>query len=309
MRKIALLSLIFLSAMMSYGQRQETIYLNPKDSTVNMFIAVTPENIPVKAFMFLIPGAFQTPAQVLQQTGLPGYAAQNGILTIIPLFQTGIYSFGIDNLTQQSLDDQIKFVIKKYGLQNKSFFIGGFSIGGSSAVKYAELSADNSGLLKPKAVFAIDPPLDFERYYNAARRIIRLTPNGQVNEEVPYMIDRIEKEIGGTPQTALEKFYALSPYSYSDKKQRAVKKLIDIPVTIFSEPDINWWLSQRGYDYSFMNITDQAAMINELQRLGNKKAILITTQNKGFRKPGNIRHPHSFSIVDNEQLVLWLLKQ
>ena len=78
---------------------------------------------------------------------------------------------------------------------------------------------------------------------------------------------------------------------------------------IISEPDIQWWLSQRGYDYSYINITDQAAMINELQRLGNRKAILITTHDKGFREPGHIRHPHSWSIADPEQTVKWLQLQ
>lgn len=75
---------------------------------------------------------------------------------------------------------------------------------------------------------------------------------------------------------------------------------------IISEPDIQWWLSQRGYDYSYINITDQAAMINEWQKLGNDKVILITTIDKGYRKPNNTRHPHSWSIADPEQTITWL---
>ncbi len=59
---------------------------------------------------------------------------------------------------------------------------------------------------------------------------------------------------------------------------------------IVSEPDIQWWLANRGYDYTDMNVTDHAAMINELQRLGN------------------IRHPHSSSIIDADVLLPWLLK-
>jgi len=50
---------------------------------------------------------------------------------------------------------------------------------------------------------------------------------------------------------------------------------------IISEPDIQWWLKQRGYDYAYINITDQAAMINELQKLGNDQAVLIPTLDKG----------------------------
>ena len=65
---------------------------------------------------------------------------------------------------------------------------------------------------------------------------------------------------------------------------------------IITEPDIQWWLSQRGYDLSYTNETDQTAMINELQKLGNSKAVLFATINKGYRKSGHNRHPHSWSI-------------
>jgi hypothetical protein len=50
-------------------------------------------------------------------------------------------------------------------------------------------------------------------------------------------------------------------------------------------------------------------MINELQRLGNKKAVLVTTTNKGYRKPNNNRHPHSWSIADPVKLINWLVLQ
>jgi hypothetical protein len=114
------------------------------------------------------------------------------------------------------------------------------------------------------------------------------------------MINRIEKETKG------KGFYDISPYSFSDTTQRAVKTLVDTPLMLITEPDTQWWLSQRGYDYSYINVTDHVAMINELQRLGNKKAVLVTTVDKGYRQPGNKKHPHSWSIADPEQLVKWL---
>jgi hypothetical protein len=138
---------------------------------------------------------------------------------------------------------------------------------------------------------------------------VRLSVRTQVNGEVTYLIDRIEKEMKGTPKNALENFYSISPYSFSDTAQRAVKTLIKTPIMFITEPDIQWWLAERGYDYSYLNVTDQAAMINELQKLGNNKAILITTTNKGYRKPANKRHPHSWSIVNSMELMNWLLSQ
>lgn len=308
LKTLPLLALTLFFVSTAFGQTLERVYLNPKDSTKNRYIAVKPEEGPVKAFMFCIPGAFQTPEYVLQQTTLPSYAAQQGILTIIPVFSTGVSSFGFDSLTQRSLREMLHVVIKKYHLQQKAFFIGGLSIGGTCAVKYAELAVQNDYPVKPAAVFGIDPPLDFERLYKAAIRIMRLSVNQRPKDEIPYLIGRIQKEMKGTPKTALQNFHRLSPYSMSDTSQAAVKNLIDTPLLFIAEPDINWWLANRGYDYMNINAIDEAGMINELQRLGNRKARLVVTHHKGYREPGHIRHPHSWSIAQPKQLVNWLLQ-
>jgi hypothetical protein len=309
MRKIIFFTLSIFVSTISLGQKFETVYLNSNDSSSNMYIAVIPEGRPIKAFMFLLDGFGASPQDVLVQTELPKYAANQGILTIIPILKTGSLFFGVDSASQQSLNNQIETVVAKYHLQGKDFYIGGFSIGGSCVVKYAELAEKNNHTIKPKAVFAIDPPLDWERFYNSAKRVVRLSEPTKINGEVTYMIDRIEKEMKGTPQTALENFYSTSPYSFSDTTQMAVKTLIKTPIMFITEPDIQWWLSQRGYDLSYENVTDQVAMINELQKLGNSHAVLVTTTDKGYRKPDNKRHPHSWNIADPVQLTNWLLSQ
>lgn len=306
MEKISFVILALCISVVSFGQKIEAVYLNAKDSTSNMYIAVIPQKVPVNSFLFLLDGFGSSPQDVLVQTTLPEYAAQQGILTIIPILKTGSLYFGSDTASQQSLKDMISLVVAKYGLKGKDFYIGGFSIGGTCAVKYSELAVQKNYPIKPRAVFAVDPPLDWERYYNAAKRVVRLSSPEKVNGEVTYMIDRIEKEMCGSPEAALESFYANSPYSFSDAKQRAVKALSKTPIMIISEPDIQWWLTQRGYDYSYINIADHAAMINELQKLGNDKAVLVTTTNKGYRKPRNNRHPHSWSIADPQQTIKWL---
>lgn len=308
-QKIIFLLLTVFVSTISFGQKLETVYLDTKDSTSNMYIAVIPDTKPIKAFMFLLNGFDGSPQDILVQTELPRYAATQGILTILPILKTGSTYFGVDSLSQQSLNYQIKNVVDKYHLQEKDFYIGGFSIGGTCVVKYAELAIANNYPTKPKAVFAIDSPLDWERFYNSAKRVVRLSNLQTINNEETYMIERIEKEMKGTPQTALENFYNISPYSFTDTTQKAAKILIKTPIMFITEPDIKWWLSQKGFDFSSLNVIDLAGMINELQRLGNSKAVLITTTNKGYRKPANKRHPHSWSIVDTVTLTKWLLSQ
>ncbi len=299
-----LLQLLLMS--ISFGQKLETVYLDVKDTTSNMYIALVPQKTPIHSYLFLLDGFGSAPRSVLVETGLPTYAAQQGILVILPILKSGPLYFGSDSTSQASLKEMIEKVEAQYHLKGKPFYIGGFSIGGTCAVKYAELAIQKNYPVPPKAVFAVDPPLDWERFYNAARRVVRLSEKGKVNSEVSYMIDRIEKEMGGNPQTAIENYYEQSPYSYTDTTQRAIKALIKTPVMIITEPDIQWWLQQRGYDYSYINCMDQAAMINELQKAGNDKAVLVTTTNKGFRPPNHNRHPHSWSIADPEQVVRWL---
>ncbi len=306
MQKHIYLVLILFMSFLSYGQKMETVYLNAQDSTTNMFVAVFPESGQIKSLLILLDGFGNSPKDVLFQTDIPKYASQKGMLTIIPLLKTGPSYFGSDVDSQQSLKEIIEIVVTKYQLNGRDLFIGGFSIGGTCAVKYAELSIQENYTIKPKAVFAIDPPLDWERYYEAAKRVVRLSNPEKVNGEVFYMIERIEKEMSGTPESSLENYYANSPYSFSDISQKAVKNLINTPIMIISEPDIQWWLKERNYDYSYNNIMDHAAMVNELQRLGNKNVVLVTTTEKGYRKPNNMRHPHSWSIADPEQLITWL---
>ena len=310
MNRLFLIILTFsLFAINCNGQKAtnpkiEKVFLEKADTTKNYYTIIYPSKLPWTGYIFLIPGFGETAENVLQQTDLPNKLALNGILTIIPTFQDGVLSFGVDSFSQQSFDRILKDVTSKHKLINQKFYVGGFSIGGSCAIKYAENSA-----IKPTAVFAIDPPLDFERFYNSAKRDIRLSKENEANEENVYMVDRLEKETGGSPKTNLTEYYAISPYSFSDTTQTAIKKLTKMPLRIYTEPDINWWLKERGSDFTSMNATECSAMINELNRLGNQNAELITTENKGYRKPDNRRHPHSWSIVDNDELIKWLLKQ
>jgi hypothetical protein len=306
MKKIQLLLLTLFISINSYGQRIETVFLNEKDSSSNMYVAVFPKGEIIKSFMILLDGFGNSPHSALSQTEIPTFAAKAGMLTIMPVLKTGSTYWGSDSASQKSLKEMIDFIVTKYRLNDKDFYIGGFSIGGTCAVKYVELSVQENYALKPKAVFAINPVLDWERYYNGAKRVVRLSDTSKVNDEVFYMIERIEKEMKGTPQTALDNFHTQSPYSFSDTTQKAIKNLINIPIMIISEPDLQWYLTERNYDCSYNNITDQTAMINELQRLGNKNAILITTTNKGYRKPNHTRHPNSWSIADPKKLIKWL---
>jgi hypothetical protein len=306
-KQIIILLIICINFSIGNAQRYEKIKLTSKDTMSNTFIAVIPDQ-PVKAWMILMDGFGSDPVMLHKKTDLIDQATKNGILCVMPVLSPGFMYFGIDEESQQSLLLQIDTIIKRYDVASKDFYIGGYSIGGGCAIKYAQLAIKNNYKIKPKAVFAVDPPLDWERYYNAAKRIIRLSELNKISSELRIIVPRIEKEMKGSPQQAIQNYYDLSPYSFTDTTQRAVKILLNTPIMIYTEPDIQWWLKERGYDYYNINGIDHAAMINELQRLGNKNAILKTSTGKGYKLPDNIRHPHSWNLIDSKMLIEWMNK-
>lgn len=202
------------------SQKNEKVYLRLEDSSTLYYKAILPNENKIKGVLVLMPGLGETAEDVCVQTNLPQLAAQNQLLTIIPILQDGVYSFGIDNMSQKYLNKIIDSVLVKYQISPLKLFIGGFSIGGSAAIKYAERAR-----IKPCAVFAIDPPLDFERFYNATKRSIRISRNKISTKENLYMIRRLEELTGGTPLTKLISYQDLSLYSMSDTTQKAIKTL------------------------------------------------------------------------------------
>jgi hypothetical protein len=269
---------------------------------------VYPAAKPWKGFLCLVPGFGETPDRVMQQSQIPAKAAQMGLLTVIPLLEDGVMSFGIDSSNQASLRIILTDVMSKQKLAGQRFYIGGFSIGGSCAVKYSESSWKEGGTPKPSAVFGIDPPLDFERIYSACIRNIRLSGDGEANAENVFLVNRLEQLMGGSPDSALVEYHRMSPYSMSDPEQTAILPLIKVPIRLYTEPDVQWWLKERSFDYTNMNSVDLASVINELQQLGNKDAQLITTVEKGYRLPDMMRHPHSWSIAEADELLKWITK-
>ncbi len=295
------LTLTFLGIIsLGFTQKTEFHALNGGHPKVNNFTAYLPNVKAIKGLMVLLPGFGEDAENVEKQSELPKLLAQNGYLTMIPILQEGTLSFGIDDKSQYQLQLLITEAQQRYQLTDLPYFIGGFSIGGSAAIKYAQ-----EANTKPKAVFAIDPPLDFERFYTMCERDIYLNKDN-ASAENRYVIERLEEIFNGTPKNELENYHRISPYSYSDWEQKNVKKLISVPIRIYTEPDVIWWMNERNSDFLSMNATDCSAFINELFQLGNVHSELIVTQNKGFRYPEKNRHPHSWSIVDGKALLSWL---
>ena len=81
---------------------------------------------------------------------------------------------------------------------------------------------------------------------------------------------------------------------------------MEIPIVLYHEPDVDWWVKERAADWNDFNSIDIVSCYLQIRRLGGTSVELVTTHGKGFDAQGN-RQPHSWSIVTEPDLVRWIV--
>lgn len=287
---------IILSACSTTKQTLQTVKteLDKQNSDKNYYVAVLPDKKPIDSYLVLIPGFGESAENVLTSSSLPTKAAEAGIAVFIPILQNGCDTYSFSSESQENLQIIVNDIQTRYDLSNADYTIGGFSMGGAAALRYAENATDK----RPIAAFAIDSPLDYERFRYATERDVKSYQKGIAEGDSIYL--KLLEDI-----TPLVKD---SPYLLSDTTHKAILPLKDIPIRYYIEPAEQWWLDNRQTDVLGLNILDGTAFINDLRLIGNDRAELITTTNKGYRNNGKTYHPHSWTIVDSDDIIKWIVK-
>ena len=217
--------------------------------------------------------------------------------------------FLFEESKMKELEGYIHEAVNKNNIPKKNMLYCSMSLAGTRALKLAAFSQTKQSTYKliPKAIAICDAPLDMVRNYRECKKAsdLNLNPIGATESE--WVSSYIKTNLKGTPQKAMSAYIKYSPYCYTAENGGNAKAFKNIYLRCYTEPDVNWWIENRGRDYYGMNAVDLAALVNQLKILGSKKAELITTIEKGFRKDGS-RHPHSWSIVDEKELVEWFTR-
>jgi len=283
----------------------EQVY-RTRDTTQNYYLALTPTTS-IKGLLVILPGFGGVPRDMLQETDLPIKARKAGYLVIIPYL--ALQTDCSDSISQSRLATLIPEVIKRFKVNTTHFVIGGHSIGGNGALLYAEhaFKSIDKMIIKPTMIFAVDPPLDMKRLYLSFVYSKRINFNVTAVNEATFFIKRFEESLGGTPFQQPVAYEKMSSFYRDAPDGGSVKFLSAIPVRLYCDPDVNWYIENRRTPIEYTNLSDLTACIVQLQLLGNKNAELVTNLGKGFF-PGGRRHPHAFSQLDADELLKWIDK-
>ena len=216
--------------------------------------------------------------------------------------------FLFDSTSYEQLDRYIGKVLEAYPIPQDRLLFAGMSLAGTRALKFGYWCMEGHSRygIRPRAIALCDAPLDFFRFWREGAFSIRYNTNPTSASEAQWVNAQLEEHLGGTPKEASEAYRQYSPYVKGPEIDPRLELIKTVALRAYTEPDVHWWMANRQRDYYGMNALDAAGLVNELYLLGNTEAELITTTDKGYRPDGS-RHPHSWSIVDNGELVEWLL--
>lgn len=278
-------------------------YVGDHDARQLYYHALVPDGR-VHGTVVLLPGTWETTEHLLSSMGrFCELALDSGLAVIVPSINQRLT---LTDYTVALMDTIFRHAIAAHRLPRDRFVIGGWSMGGIFSLRYAELARQAPGrtAVDPVAVFSCDGPCDLSHVYANFRRKLHKNP-GQ--GEPAYGMREMERHCGGAPETAMERYRHYSVYSHGDPMGGNAQHLLHTPVRIYADVDPVWWMQNRHVDMYDLNALDQTAMIQLLNDLGNPDAEFINAYGQGVRLEGN-RHPHSWSIVEPQDCIDWILR-
>jgi len=303
--KIVVFLLVCCQFYFIHAQSIEKNVIDENDDVSGYYLAVKPQTEKIDGVLILLSGFGQNAETIFPETKLHNVGYLNNILTIGFAPGTKLYA---DKETQDKLTNVLKDILKRYKIEQSEFVIGGYSAGGTVALRYAELCKQypDKFPITPKGVFVVDSPIDIFKLYELLEDNIENKFSEVAVQEAEWVTNLIKND-HGIPKDNIDYYKEINPFSMNRKYGENEKWLKDMSVRVYHDVDIEWRLVNRNQPVSTQSYLVTSELINRLLLMGNQKAEFMQSYQTGYRSNG-IRHPHSWSIVDEVECIQWIKK-
>jgi hypothetical protein len=252
--------------------------------------------------LILFPGFPENANDTKREFLIMQAAQKQGVALLFMNFNRKLW---LNETEKQNLYASIEEALKPDHLLDKNIYIGGFSSGGNMALTLSEYMVRSAKPIKPKGVFIVDSPIDLQGLVENARNNIRRNVSEASVSESRMLVDLFEKSFEKDEKGNF-KLQNFTPFDAHTNDISNLSHLKDVKIRLYTEPDKDWWMQNRGCPYEETNAFYIKKLSEALQGPYGNAVELIETQNRGYRANGQ-RHPHSWSIVDQNQLINWIL--
>jgi len=250
--------------------------------------------------LVLFPGGGTTAKEIKADFNILPIATEHNISVLMVNFNRHLW---IDKIQTERLSNELDTLFLRHNLNYDHVFIGGMSIGGNVALTLSNYLIQTNNLIAPEGVFIVDSPIDlFALYESATKDLLNSDFDEQRLAEPRFIINYFTEEFG--KDSLVENIQRVSPFTLKTGKN-SVPDLSKVKLRFYTEPDSVWWQKNRQTDFENTNAYVIQQIAKNLKKEKWTKFELIETENKGYRSNGD-RHPHSWSIVDIEELLNWV---
>lgn len=279
-------------------------YIGDGEVTELFFYEMSPVNKPI-GVLVIFPSGGQLVDDLLSEITLHQEAVKNDLLVIVPSYNWGTFRKVPDI---EFLNGLFKQVVETHNVSKDKFVFCGLSNGGMISLSYAyQSNKSQNTFLKPKGVIALDPPLDYARFYRYCEREVARNYSPAGVGEAKFFLNSYNTIYHGGPDEFPQSYVEWSIYSHGAVKGGNTQYLTDIPVLMYSDLNTDFLINDRHRDLYDWNGLDIVAFVNQLKLNGNENATVVISQNKGVRTDGTI-NPHSWSILNTAQSMNWILE-
>lgn len=202
----------------------------------------------------------------------------------------------------------IKEIFSENKLPHDNIYLGGFSSGGDVSLLVGDFLSENKKIgLEPKGIFIIDSPIDLAQLYFSSEKNLVSNFSEPSIQESTWIINELGNRFGN-PNKDINAYEKHSVFTLQTENIDNVKNLKNTKIRMYTEPDTLWWKKNRMVDYEQTNAYLIREMSQILKDSGFTNVEYIPTENRGFRTNGE-RHPHSWSIVEKDDLINWILNK
>lgn len=287
------------------GTKEEIVEKSEFTKIINSDYEIYKPINEIKAVLILFGGYHEVAEDIRREFKVLEIAKDNNIAVIISNFNKKLW---LEERDKNQLSKSIQNIFESNQLPIENVRIGGFSSGGNISLILSNYLISNQSIIQPKGVFVIDPPVDLLQLYRLSQRNLELNFSATSTQEANWLMGLFHEEFG-LPENGIDKYEEYSPYNSETNNINNLLNLDGLELRFYSEPDTLWWKENRNnksYDLNAYWIEKLTNVLNE--KFTNSIVEYITTENKGFRANGE-RHPHSWSIVDKEELSNWILRK
>ena len=261
--------------------------------------------VETKAVLILFGGYPEVAEDIRKEFKILDVARRSDVAVVLSNFNQKLW---LEENEKHQLAKSLQTVLEENKLPTDNIYIGGFSSGGVVSLLISNFIVGLKQYhINPKGVFVVDSPIDLVALYKSSEKNIARKFSDAAVQESTWLLKTLGSNFGN-PKDDIRKYEENAVFTLSTDNTSNLMNLRRTKIRLYTEPDTLWWKKNRMADVEQMNAFYIKRLSASLKSKGFENVEYIATDNRGYRANGE-RHPHSWAIVDKQDLINWMLNE